>query len=142
MAHSLMLLYRLYVLEDPAWDRAAVRARLDLFALCDRLAAILDDTAARRMSGQYAEEDMFVKFAKMIRSMRNGWLSEVQAADWMDNHNHQRQSQSQDQWLGQGQGLEVDAGLAGGFMPTMSIPMTMTSDDAWLQDIFNVSLWQ
>lgn len=143
MAHGLLSLYRLYVLDDPAWDRAAVHARLDLFALCDRLAAILDDTAARRAGQPHTEEDMFAKFAKMVRSMRTGWLAEVQAVDWRASNDHSRQPQGQ--WPGHGMG--VSAEMAGGFADgvntaSMPMPTMMMSDDAWMQDIFNVSLMQ
>ena len=116
-----MLLHRLYMLDEPAWDRAAVRARLDLFALCDRLAAILDNTAR----GQ----DVFGTFAKMVRSMRTGWLAEVQAAEW-----RQPQPQPQQQLIGQ-EGFKMGSSFE---MP-MPMPFAMAGDDdAWLQNFLNV----
>ena len=119
MAHGLKLLHRLYMLDEPAWDRAAVRARLDLFALCDRLAAILNNTAR----GQ----DVFVTFAKMIRSLRTGWLTEMQATDW-----RQLEPQPQQQTMGQ-QRLNMESSVE---MP-MSFAMT-GDDDAWLQEFLNL----
>ncbi|KAL8787768.1 MAG: hypothetical protein Q9195_007637 [Heterodermia aff. obscurata] len=116
MAHALMLLHRLYMLDEPAWDRTAVSARLDLFALCDRLAAILDNTA----KGQ----DVFIIFAKMVRSMRTGWLAEVPAAEW-------RQPQ-QPHMMGQ-ESFQM------GSCFEMSMPFAMAGDDdAWLQNFLNV----
>lgn len=72
MTHCLMFFYRLYTLKESAWDRVAVRARLDLFALCDRLTAVMNNTVRGQQSS------VFDAFAKMVRDIRNGWLAEVQ----------------------------------------------------------------
>ena len=108
MAHGLKLLHRLYILDEPAWDRATVRARLDLFTLCDRLIAILNNTA----SGQ----NVFVTFAEMISSLRNGWLTEMQAME----RQSQTQSPEHEERFNRSTSFMID------------------DDDAWLQDFLNV----
>ncbi|KAL2265989.1 hypothetical protein VTJ83DRAFT_5341 [Remersonia thermophila] len=82
MAHCLLTLYRLSVLDDdPAWDCRAVRKRLDLLAVLDRLEAGFQETAAARRlaAGLTVEEDIFGKFARFARSMRASWGSELAA---------------------------------------------------------------
>ena len=118
MAHCLMLLHRLYTLDEAAWDRVAtVRARVDLFALCDRLAAVMENTA------RGDQDSVFGTFAEMVKGIRNGWLTEVE----------ERSQQQQD---GAGQvGWKMGSGLE---MP-MGMPFAMAEDDeAWFRDFVNV----
>lgn len=82
MAHCLLSLYRLSVHDDPAWDRRAVRKKIDLSEICDRLKAGFEEVAAQRRldAGPTVEEDGFAKFAKMVRSMKSNWAAELAAA--------------------------------------------------------------
>ncbi|KAK3903975.1 transcriptional regulator WAR1 [Staphylotrichum tortipilum] len=81
MAHCLLTLYRLSILDDPGWDRRAVRNRIDLLAILDRLKAGFDEVAVqrRRDAGPTVEEDSFYKFSKMATSMKHSWAPELAA---------------------------------------------------------------
>lgn len=82
MAHCLLTVYRLSVLDDPAWDRRVARKKSDLLVICDRLRAGFEEVAAqrRRETEPTIEEDTFPKFVRMIWSMRNNWAPELAAA--------------------------------------------------------------
>jgi len=83
MAHCLLTLYRLTVLDDPAWDRRAVRSRIDLLAILDQLRVGFEQVAAQRRmdAGPTVEEDSFSKFVKMAWAMKNNWSPELAAAE-------------------------------------------------------------
>ncbi|KAH6617733.1 hypothetical protein B0J18DRAFT_371625 [Chaetomium sp. MPI-SDFR-AT-0129] len=83
MAHCMLMLYKLSVLDEPAWNRRAVRQRLDLLAVCDRLGAGFDDISGPRneLTGPTLEEDSFAKFAKMVRAMKANWAPDLAVVD-------------------------------------------------------------
>ncbi|KAK3349577.1 hypothetical protein B0T25DRAFT_246174 [Lasiosphaeria hispida] len=79
MGHCVISIYRLlFHVDDPAWDRAAARERIDLFGLLDRLMRGFDEiTETRRLdAGPGIDESMFAKSSKLIRMMKSGWLEE------------------------------------------------------------------
>jgi len=82
LSHCLLALYRLSIYDDPAWDRRAVRSRIDLFAICDQLKKGFDEVATHRRlaAGPTVEEDTFMKFSRMLRTMKSNWLAELDAA--------------------------------------------------------------
>jgi hypothetical protein len=130
MAHCLILLHHLYVLDDPSWDRAAARERVDLFALGDRLISILAEIGASSL-----DDNMFTRFSRMIRSMCSAWWAELQSDD--------RNRSSQGPWPAPH--TDADPGtrgrLAHGEMtPTPAAHLLeMMPDDAWLNELFNMS---
>ena len=83
MAHCLLTLSRLSILEDPAWNRRAVRNRIDLIAILEQLEAGFDEVAAQRRiaTGPTAEEDSFSKFRRLVRTMKTTWAPELAAAE-------------------------------------------------------------
>ncbi|SPQ26729.1 2996b653-1133-4681-aa8e-47aec6c8f710 [Thermothielavioides terrestris] len=83
MAHCLLTIYRLSVLDDPAWDRRAVRKKTDLLAICDKLRAGFEEVLAQRCPGQEStiEEDAFSKFVRLMRTLKNNWAPELVAAE-------------------------------------------------------------
>lgn len=83
MAHCMLMLYKLSVLDEPAWNRRAVRLRLDLLAVCDRLGVGFDDISGPRneSTGPTLEEDSFAKFAKMVRAMKVNWAPDLAVVD-------------------------------------------------------------
>jgi hypothetical protein len=83
MAHCLVTIHRLSILEDPAWDRHAVRSKCDLIAFCDRLRLGFEEVAAlRRMeAGPTEEEDSFAKFVKLMVLMKNSWVRDLSAVE-------------------------------------------------------------
>lgn len=147
MAHALMLLHRLYVLDDPAWDRGAARSRVDLFELCNRIAAILEETGARRRSVGVprSEDDMFSRLSGYMRSMRAAWGAELETADWREGIDRYRLQPGQ--WAAPypdwGMGPECDScrsmTVVAGQARQPARLMDNMPNDAWLQDMFNVS---
>ncbi|KAK3332291.1 hypothetical protein B0T19DRAFT_482593 [Cercophora scortea] len=74
MAHCVMMLYRLTLLDDPSWDRHKVKERLDIISVCDEL-------ARRFRSCCRTEGDQFFRGIKIIRSMKKGFMAEWAAAE-------------------------------------------------------------
>jgi hypothetical protein len=138
VAHSLMTLYKLSSLDEPGWDRAALRRDVDLLEVCDRIMRDMDEAAARRrpeVSGvppdqSQIDTDIFSACGRMIiLSMRNAWATELgvlQAAEADPGAGMQAPAEN---------GF-VDSFNAGG----LAVPANFL-DDAWLTDIFNVS-WE
>ncbi|KAL2147549.1 hypothetical protein VTI28DRAFT_8804 [Corynascus sepedonium] len=83
MAHCALWLAKLSILDEPGWDRRAVRSRIDVVAVLDRLAARFDEVAAQRWldSGPTLEEEPFTKFARLVRTMKANWASDLAAAE-------------------------------------------------------------
>ncbi|KAK4126938.1 hypothetical protein N657DRAFT_630866 [Parathielavia appendiculata] len=79
MAHCLLVLARLSVLNDPAWNWHSVRNRIDMFAILDQLKAGFEEVAAQRhlATGPTVEEDTFSKYVKMVQTMKNNWAPDL-----------------------------------------------------------------
>ncbi|KAM7186796.1 hypothetical protein V8F20_011229 [Naviculisporaceae sp. PSN 640] len=76
-------LYRLTLLDDPAWDRQAVRERLDFLTLCDRLVDRYEKATERRRVklDVSVEEDQFTRAARVLRQMRASAGEGIRALD-------------------------------------------------------------
>ncbi len=132
MAHCLMTLFHLTLREDPAWDRSAVRSRLDVFHICDRLCVGFDEVAGNRRInvGPQADEDIFSKCTRITRLMKRGWQAEMTAFE--------QSLRPATTGTPSGQTAYVDGVTTG----PLAMPMSQfLLDDAWLSDIFNVS-WE
>ncbi|KAK4234733.1 hypothetical protein C8A03DRAFT_18416 [Achaetomium macrosporum] len=83
MTHCLLTIHHLSILDDPAWDRQAVRNKCDPIALCDRLRLGFEEVAAlRRMEvGPTEEDDTFAKFVKLTVLMKNSWARDLAVAE-------------------------------------------------------------
>lgn len=130
MAHCLLSLYRLSVLDDPAWDRRAVRNKLDLLQICDQLKLGFEELSAKRRldSGPTIEEDGFTKFNMMLRTMKSGWVAELAAIDGVDLNGGGHHSSSVDQYL--------DAGNAN----ELNLPLFHAEDpEAWMAGLFDMN---
>ncbi|KAI1762953.1 putative C6 transcription factor [Hypoxylon sp. FL1150] len=68
LARCLVVLFRLSTLEDPAWDRQAVRGTVDLLLVLDQIATKLD--IASRESGEQSGDEIFAQFSKAMRTFR------------------------------------------------------------------------
>lgn len=82
LSHCALSLFRLTVLRDPAWDRAAVRRTADVFDIVDRLAARLEALPA--LAGLVIdrnEDNIFMTHARFMRAMRTSLEMEVAAMD-------------------------------------------------------------
>ena len=131
MAHSLMMLFHLSMRDDPAWDRAAVRAKLNVFEMCDRLCVGFEEVSKCRRHGLNPDEDIFVKCSRITRLMKDWWHAELSAAD-------QSANLAAASGAPAGPASYVDGVTTG----PLAMPMSQFMlDDAWLTDIFNVS-WE
>jgi hypothetical protein len=83
MAHCLLTIYRLTVLDEPAWNRAAVRSKCDLLLICDQLRVGFEEVAAKRRldAGPTVEEDTFSRFVQMMRMMKSNWGPDLAAIE-------------------------------------------------------------
>lgn len=82
MAHCLLTLSKISTLNEPGWNREAVRNRIDLLAVLDQLGIRFDEVSAQLQleTGPTVEEDPFSKFAKLVRTMKTNWAPEVAPA--------------------------------------------------------------
>ncbi|KAI1774980.1 putative C6 transcription factor [Hypoxylon cercidicola] len=68
LARCLVVLYRLSTLEDPSWDRQAVRSTADLLLVLDQVAGKLD--IASREIGEQSSDEIFAQFSRIMRTFR------------------------------------------------------------------------
>lgn len=140
MAHSLMTLAKLSTLDEPAWDRAALRRDIDLLQTCDQIIRSMEQAGAQRRAEasaltaaqrQFATNtDIFSVCSRMISSMKNSWAAELAAMQ-------QGAGGTQDQAARAAEnGFADPAAAAGGW----AVP-TSFLDDAWLTDLMSVS-WE
>jgi hypothetical protein len=165
MAQYLIFLHRLlYVLDDQSWSPAAARQRVDLFALCDRLARLLSDTGAGEVSlghdGHVSgspHDNIFSKFSHAVRTMSNAWLAELQlqqpaseyrlhGVGWKRKRQQVQQATPGRQWPPvSNTHTEIDAmewlGGYGGTGVTTAVvqPSRRKLDNAWLNELFDVA---
>lgn len=134
-----MSLYKLSVLDESAWDRAALRRDIDVIEVCDRIIRDMDAAGAYRRQSRpepttttpsqlSPDTDMFTACAKMIIAMRNGWASEL-GVPQIDPNGPAPNGPPYDNGF-------VDNITTG----PMAVP-TSFLDDTWLTDIFNIS-WE
>jgi hypothetical protein len=136
LAQCLMTLYKLTSLNDPFWDRAALRRDIDLLQVCDRIVAATEGAGLRRQAagnqsnGQrnQVEEDMFMTITRLLSNVRNGWAMELNGRQPTDM---------------EAANLPIDDNLATHqFNAGVPMPASFNFlDDAWLTEIFNVS-WE
>ncbi|KLU90437.1 hypothetical protein MAPG_10291 [Magnaporthiopsis poae ATCC 64411] len=93
MTHTLVALFRLAVYDDPLWDRAALRSRLDVIAMIDgitakvmevRNAAGLDegeDADGEKAADDGAMPTVFMKPWMLLQRMRTAWEAEIKKMD-------------------------------------------------------------
>jgi hypothetical protein len=140
MAHCLILLHHLHVLDDPSWDPATAGERVDLFAIGDRLASILAEAGGSGRGALSATDDsMSIRFSRMIRSMCSAWRAEFQSLERRQQSGGRcRLSQS----LWRAPNIDVATGIRGklarGGM-TPAPPFEMISDDVWLNEMLDMA---
>lgn len=136
LAQSLMALYKLSSLNEPSWDRAALRRDIDLFGVCDQLLAATEQAGLRRQAagsqpnGQRSrfEEDMFITISRMLTNVKNTWAQELNGGKTSETEAVR---------------LPVENSMANQQF-TDTVPMQTSFnflDDAWLAEIFNTS-WE
>lgn len=77
LQHTVVALFRLTMLDDPAWDRDNVRRTVDVFEMLERLAANLE-----RVPGltDRADNDAIIKSTRAIRERKGKWEAEAAAS--------------------------------------------------------------
>lgn len=143
MTHGLMTLAKLSMLDEPAWDRAALRRDVDLFEVCDRLIRGMDATGLRRRSeaaGLPAVQrrcvtnfDIFSTCARMIGSMKNAWAAELAALEPDAAAAAPAAARDQQPPRLPDNGYVDNNAAAGGW----NVPISFL-DDAWLTDLMSV----
>ncbi|OIW24686.1 hypothetical protein CONLIGDRAFT_584386, partial [Coniochaeta ligniaria NRRL 30616] len=139
LAHTIMSLYKISTLDEPAWDRAALRRDIDVLDICDRVIHDMNAASAHRRqirpeiaattpSQCAADNDIFSVCGRMIVAMRNGWALEL-GAPQMDPTGLAADGPPDDNGF-------VDNITTG----PMAVPINFL-DDAWLTDVFNIS-WE
>jgi len=118
LAHNLVSLYALSVLDEPAWDRGAVRRTADVLAIMDRLIENMLD--ASQSAGLAADCDVLPKAAKIMQALREKWGGEMDSTGRRDMEEMLAPSQS--------------ASAADAFSHDL-VAMGM-SDEAWFRDVF------
>jgi len=135
-----MSLYKLSTLDEPAWDRTALRRDIDLIGICDRILRDMDESSAYRRQkrpamamppGQHsssADADIFGICTRLIAPMRNTWAAELGVLQ-MNAANPAAEGLS-------AQNGFVNSITSGSFAAPINL-----MEDAWLTDIFNIS-WE
>jgi len=78
-SRNLTTLYWLSVLDDPAWDRAAVRRRVDVLATTDAfLRNIMEIPRVCNFVMDGQTTDVFTRFAKIVKCIRDGWATDLE----------------------------------------------------------------
>ncbi|KAK3991501.1 hypothetical protein QBC44DRAFT_341065 [Cladorrhinum sp. PSN332] len=151
LAHCLLALYRLSVLEDPAWDRRAVRNKIDLIQICERLKFGFEEIATKTMrdSGPTVEEDGFCMFSKMLTRVGDAWSAELAAIIGNNNNNSNNSSMPNnghhhggvpvDPYMNaHGHNVDAQQAAAAGLMN--SIPLLQFDDsETWMAGLFDMN---
>jgi len=81
LEHVMTSLFQLTMLDDPAWDRDAVRRTADVFEMLERLAAGLESLPVQRLGmDPDPDDDLALGTARCLREMKGNWEAEFAAA--------------------------------------------------------------
>lgn len=110
----MVCLHKLTILDDPAWDRSAVRKTIDLVQTLDKLISTFEQlrAAATLWSPRLGEDEAFTWAIGVFQSMKATWKDEVAGLDGLNN---------------------FLVGAQDGFLS-----MPTYGGDAWLSDIFSI----
>ncbi len=136
MGRCFVVLYRLSTLADPAWDRAAVRATIDLGAVLGRVAAKLEQ--AGREAGERDGDGLFARMSGMI-SRFPAWVGDKVAAgkeaEGEEGAEENQQQQQPQPWIVGGSGdFVADQDQ---YQAMMTQPIDF-GDDKWLEEFLSV----
>lgn len=124
MVHCMLKLLRLSVLDEPGWDRRAVRNKIDLLNIADQLKVGFEQAATQRLleGGPTAEEDGFAKFTRMLRTIRSNWAAEIAAIE--------------------GSAAPTSSSAPGEpFIDGLNIPLFPDDSEAWIAGLFDIN-WE
>lgn len=78
LSQGLVILYHLTVLDDPIWDRSAVRKTLDILDLMERIAVKFERVPVDLdVVNDMPDGFMFTRAAKITRSLKICWAKEI-----------------------------------------------------------------
>ncbi|KAL9063633.1 MAG: hypothetical protein Q9157_008151 [Trypethelium eluteriae] len=83
LIRCLTTLYRLMILEDPAWDENRVWKTTDALLILDRVINSMEQVAilAGLDNSDSSEGDTFSRLAQLLQSLRPGWEARLQSDD-------------------------------------------------------------
>jgi hypothetical protein len=124
VVRCIVTLYRLTVLDEPAWDHAAVQRAVDLLLVLDRLAAMLD--VVSREAGEVEPDDLYVRLARLVRLFHARCAAKIAPEGG---------SGEKPLWAGGGVGR---GGGGGGVDPSQVLMQDVDfGDDKWLEDFIS-----
>ncbi|KAI1379514.1 hypothetical protein F4677DRAFT_334964 [Hypoxylon crocopeplum] len=117
-------LHRITTIQDPAWDRAAVRRSVDLIPTCDRIIGMFEylKAASALVSPDGGEDESQNWGLGVFRKMRAAWHNEMANMDAANNTSREASM--------------VDGPQGGGFATAIDF-----SGDPWLSDVMN-DFWE
>ncbi|KAF3760415.1 hypothetical protein M406DRAFT_237312, partial [Cryphonectria parasitica EP155] len=144
LAHMLIVLFRLTVRVDPAWDPAAVHAALDISVVCDRLAGGFAEASAARWhdEGEDNEDDVpmdfFAKCHQWILRLRERWLAEIEAVNVRKGGGESVRANGEDYGatLIDAEEVDFDDGTAAS---SLAMSLFAQPGGPWLTDVFTSS---
>lgn len=117
-------LHRITTVQDPAWDRAAVRRTVDLIPTCDKIIGIFEylKAASTLVAPDAGEDESHNWGLGVFRKMRSTWQNELGNMDATNTTSREASL--------------IDGAQSGGF----TAPMDFASDP-WLSDVLN-DFWE
>ncbi|KAH8664499.1 hypothetical protein BX600DRAFT_464559 [Xylariales sp. PMI_506] len=115
------VLFRLSMYDEPGWDRQAVRNKVDMASMLDKIIFNLDE--AGRQVGESSEEDLFALLAAKMRKTR-AWVATKFASD----------PEADSSWDNIGQ-MSVPHDFGSDPDQWMSEALTF-GNDVWLEEVF------
>ncbi|XXG98263.1 hypothetical protein Hte_004586 [Hypoxylon texense] len=117
-------LHRLTTLQDPAWDRAAVRQTVDLIPTCDKIIGTFEylKAASTLVAPDAGEDESHNWGLGVFRKMRATWQNELANMDATSTTSRETSL--------------IDGTQSGGFATSMDF-----SGDPWLSDVLN-DFWE
>jgi len=118
-----------FEVDDPAWDRRAVKERVDIFGILDQVIQGFDNVSNIRQQEGFcgAEEDIYTRCSKLVRVMKRNWLADTIKMD------HR---------LPTGMAIAPQDTLGGQTDDPLSMPvLQLGSSDDWMSEFFEMN-WE
>ncbi|KAI1093031.1 hypothetical protein F5B19DRAFT_451788 [Rostrohypoxylon terebratum] len=121
VVHVVKALHKITTIQDPAWDRNAVRKSIDLILMCDKLIAMLEYLkASATLASKDGSEDESYNWGLLIfRKQKEAWQNEL---DFIDAENNT---------------IGRDAAIPRGIPHTGVAPPPEFWGDPWFSDMWN-----
>lgn len=120
-SRALVSLYRLSILEDPAWDKALVRNTANVLEYLDRMVYMMKKCADHIAVPHQSEWNIFEKGKTMVQCIKEGWEPKLMEV-WYPS-------------LSSNNGVEAALGPPNPAILGDMLPMN-GFDDAWMLEVF------